>query len=589
MDPQVAAHRLNEIALLLEVRGENPFKSRAFAQAARTIGELEADDIAPMVRSREIATLPGIGSKTLAVLADLVETGESSYLASLKETTPTGLIEMMRIPGLGPTRIHRIHEGLGVASVAELEAAARDGRLAALSGFGPKTADKILRGISAFRQTSGQLMHLDAYPEAQRLRRSIAKLPGVERVEIAGALRRTADVVSDIVLVAGCSGDPAAVAETAGKVPGVEKVVTSDAGSTTFRLVSGARVVLHCVADDSFPLALWRATGSEEHCDAVLARLRDRGFSITADRLVDARGRVVGSGDEETLYRSAGLAWIPLELREYRGEIEAAAAGELPQLIELADLRGILHCHSNYSDGKTTIAALAEAAKERGWTWLGVSDHSQAASYAGGLTRDDVLRQHDEIDALNAKLKGFRVLKGIEADILADGSVDFADDLLDRFDYVIGSVHSRFGMDQKEMTDRILKAMTDPRLTIIGHPTGRLLLRREPFAVDMDAIMDMALENGIALELNCDPNRLDLDWRWVQKARERGITIEVGPDAHAPDELSFVEFGMQIARKGWLEKDDVLNTGSADDVLRFARARREPGRARKTGKAKRGA
>ena len=589
MDPQVAAHRLNEIALLLEVRGENPFKSRAFAQAARTIGELEEDDIAPMVRSRDIARLPGIGSKTLAVLADLVETGESSYLASLRESTPAGLIEMMRIPGLGLTRIHRIHEGLGVASVAELEAAARDGRLAALSGFGPKTADKILRGISTFRQTSGQIMHLDAYPEAQRLRRSIARLPGVERVDIAGPLRRTADVVSQIDLVAGCSSDPAEVADTVGKAPGVEEVIAAGGGSVAFRLISGARVQLHCVADDSFPLALWRATGTAEHCDAVLARLRDRGFSIESGRLVDARGSVVRNEDEETLYRSAGLAWIPLELREYRGEIAAAAAGKLPELIELGDLRGILHCHSSYSDGKTTIAALAEAAKERGWSYLGVSDHSQAASYAGGLTPDDVLRQHDEIDALNAKLKGFRVLKGIEADILADGSVDFADDLLDRFDYVIGSVHSRFGMDQKEMTTRVLKAMTDPRLTIIGHPTGRLLLRREPFSVDMDAIMDMAVEKGIALELNCDPNRLDLDWRWVQKARDRGITIEIGPDAHAPDELSFVDFGMQIARKGWLEKANVLNTRSAEDVVRFARARREPGRTRQPGKAKRGA
>ena len=586
MDPQVAAHRLNEIALLLEVRGENPFKSRAFAHAARTIGELKDDDIAPLVRSRAIAKLPGIGSTTLAVLADLVQTGESSYLQSLRESTPSGLIEMMRIPGLGPTRIHRIHEGLGVGSVNELEAAARDGRLARLSGFGPKTADKILRGITTFRQTSGQLMHLDAYPEAHRLRRSIAKLPGVLRVEIAGSLRRTAEVARDIDLVAECSKDPGDVVKVVGDVPGVEEVLQSDANSASFRMIGGAQAELRCVTEDRFPIALWRATGSSEHCDAVIARLRDRGFSIEADQVVDANGQL--TSDEEALYRAAGLEWIPVELREHRGEIEAAASGQLPQLIEVSDLRGVLHCHSSYSDGKTSIAEMAEAAKQRGWSYLGISDHSQAASYAGGLTRDAVLRQHDEIDELNAKLRGIRVLKGIEADILADGTVDFANDLLDRFDYVIGSIHSRFGMGEKEMTDRILKAMSDPRLTILGHPTGRLLLRREPFALDMDAIMDMAVEQGIALELNTDPNRLDLDWRWLQKARQRGGTIEIGPDAHSPDELSFVEFGMQIARKGWLEKRDVLNTRSAEDVLKFARARREPAKPRKIRKAARG-
>jgi DNA polymerase (family 10) len=336
-----------------------------------------------------------------------------------------------------------------------------------------------------------------------------------------------------------------------------------------------------------FPVALWRVTGSKEHCDAVVARLHDQGFSLRDNRLIDAKGRVVRDADEEVIYRSAGLPWIPLELREGRGEVEAAESGSLPELIEPEDLRGVLHCHSEYSDGSKTIAEMAAAARDRGWTYLGISDHSQAASYAGGLTRDAVLKQHDEIDALNESLNGFRVLKGIEADILADGTVDFAaDDLLDRFDYVIGSIHSRFGMNETEMTERVLKGMADPRLTIVGHPTGRLLLRREPFAVDINAMMEMAAEQGIALELNCDPNRLDLDWRWVQEARKRGVTIEIGPDAHSPSELGFVDFGMQIARKGWLEKGDVLNTRNADDVTRFARARRE---GRSTRKAKRGA
>jgi DNA polymerase (family 10) len=573
LDPQLAAHRLNEIASLLEVRGENPFKSRAFTQAARVVGELEEEDIAPLVRSKEIAKLPGIGTGTLAVLSDLAETGDSEYLESLRETTPKGLVEMLRIPGLGPTRIHRIHEGLKVETVQDLEAAARDGRLARLSGFGIKTADKILKGIASLREKSGQLMHGVAASEAGRLQRAVMKLPGVSQVEIAGSLRRSAEVVRDIDLVVVADSDAATLAVSAKKIPGAEEATTT-AGTVTVRFINGVRADLHCVHEGTFPLAQWRATGSAEHCDEVIKRLRSRGFDVRDDLLIDKEGAVVPDADEHVLYRSAGLAWIPLELRENRGEIDAAAEDRLPRLIELGDLRGILHCHSKYSDGSTSIEAMAKAAQERGWTYIGISDHSQAASYAGGMVRDAVLRQHDEIDALNAKLTGFRVLKGLESDILANGSLDYDSELLDRFDYVIGSIHSRFSMDRAQMTERILRAMDDPHLTIIGHPTGRQLLRREPFAVDLDAIMDRAAEAGIAIELNTDPNRLDLDWRFLRAAVERGVTIEIGPDAHSPDELGFVEFGVQIARKGWLEAGAVLNTRNAEEVLAFASARR---------------
>jgi DNA polymerase (family 10) len=582
MDPQVAAHRLNEIALLLEVRGENPFKSRAFAHAARTIGELEDEDITPLVRSRAIADLPGIGSTTLAVLADLVETGDSGYLDQLRESTPEGLVEMLRIPGLGPTRIHRIHTGLGIETVADLEAAAKDGRLAGLSGFGEKTAAKILRGIAVLHETSGQLIHSLAAAEAHRLRRAVAKLPGVTRVEIAGSVRRSNEVSRDIDLVASCAGAANDVRTAAAKLPGVQEVIGSSGSSTTLRMINGVHADLHCVTEDAFPVALWRATGSKEHCEQVIDRLRQRGFSIRDDHLVDDAGMRVPAGDEEDVYRRAGLQWIPVELRENRGEIEAADAGTLPKLIRLEDLKGALHCHSNYSDGTTSIAELAQAAKARGWSYLGISDHSASASYAGGLDHDAVLRQHDEIDALNEKLDDFRVLKGIEADILADGTVDYADDLLDRFDYVIGSIHSRFSMGSAQMTERVLKAMSDPRLTILGHPTGRLILTREPFPLDMNVIIDMAVESGVALELNCDPHRLDLDWRWVQEARKRGVTIEVGPDAHSPDGFAYLDFGIFIARKGWLEARDVLNAGDADSVIRFARARQKPASKRST-------
>lgn len=574
MSPELAAQRLGEIALLLEVRGENPYKARAFTSAARTLQSLETDDIGPLVRTRAIADLPGIGATTFAVLADLVDTGDSAYLDALREATPEGLVEMLRIPGLGPARVHKLHVGLGLESVADLEAAAHDGRLAALPGFGPRTAARILRGIAALRETSGHTLHSLALAEAERLIRAVANLPGVTQVLVAGALRRCAEVVREIDLVVGCSASVSDVATAAARIAGVEAVVAGSGPAPTLRLVNGMRATLRCTPDDRLNVALWRATGSSEHCDAIVERLRERGFNLRDDRLLDQSGTSLPVADEAAIYRAAGLPFIAPELREARGEIEAAAAGRLPALLEHSDLRGALHCHSDYSDGTHTIRQMALAAQARGWEYLGISDHSQSAAYAGGLDRDKVLRQHEEIDRVNDEVRGVRILKGIEADILADGQMDFADDALERFDYVIASVHSRFSMDESQMTARILRAMEDPRVTILGHPTGRLLLAREPYPLDVDAVIGRAAETGVAIELNCDPHRLDLDWRWLMVARERGATVELGPDAHSPDGLDYLKFGVRIARKGWLEAPQVLNARSADEVLRFARARR---------------
>lgn len=577
MTPQDAADALNEIATLLEVRGENPFKARAFASAARTLQGLSEPAIDPLVRSGAIADLPGIGQTTLAVLNDLVATGDAEYLDLLRETTPEGLVEMLRIPGMGPTRIHRVHTGLGIDSVTELEAAARDGRLASQQGFGPKTAAAILRGIAALREKSGQLIYSLAILEARKLAAAIAPLPGVVGAEIAGSLRRACEIVRDIDIVVSCSADPHLVATAVAHLPGISGVIAGGGASPTLRLTNGARADVYCVPLESAGVALWRATGSREHCTQVVARLAERGYTLLDDdRLVDSGGSVIPDVSDETIYGAAGLQFVPPELREAMVEIEAAATGSLPHLIEMSHIRGALHCHSNYSDGTTTIRAMARAAQARGWSYLGISDHSQSAFYAGGLDLDAIKRQHEEIDRLNQELAGFRVLKGIEADILADGSVDYAtDDVLDRFDYVIASVHSRFGMGESQMTERILRAMDDPRVTILGHPTGRLLLTREPYPVDIPAIIDRAIENGIAIELNCDPHRLDLDWRWLQVARARGATIELGPDAHSPDGLGYIDHGLGIARKGWLTASGVLNTRSADDVVAFARRRRK--------------
>jgi len=573
MDSRTAAHVLSQIAAYLELKGENAFKCRAYDGAARALRALGAEDLEPLYRSGELAGVRGLGPATLAVVRDLIETGESRYLEQLRESTPEGLLDMLALPGMTPARIHRVYEELNIETVEELEGAARDGRLSTLPKVGPKTAARILAGIAAARERGALRLYHHAAAEAEHLLSAVRSHPGVERAELAGALRRRMEIVGTVDIVAACRTDPVTIAQSFTRLAGVRRADGAGA-SVTIVYVDGARLWLLCVPSDRFAVAMWEATGSAEHVEAVRELLVGRGFSLHDDLLIDASGAVVSVHEEADLYRAAGLAFVSPELREDRGEVAAAHDGALPALIELGDIRGVLHCHSSYSDGKATIAEMARGAQARGWRYLGISDHSQAAFYAGGLSRDRVLAQHDEIDELNATLDAFRVLKGIEADILPDGRLDYGDDLLDRFDFVIGSIHSRFAMDRVAMTERVLRALDDPRMTILAHPTGRLLLSREPYAIDLDAVLQKAADVGVAVELNADPHRLDLDWRHLQSARRLGVRIEIGPDAHSVAGLDNMEFGVAMARKGWLEPADVLNAASADGVLAFARARR---------------
>ena len=577
MDSRTAAHVLSRIAGLLELNGESRFKARAYQTAAKALLGLDTDDLGPLHRSGALEKTAGLGPATLSVVRDLVETGDSQYLERLLDSTPEGLIEMLRVPGLGTAKIHAIHQGLGVETVQELEAAARDGRLAKLPRFGAKTAEKILRGIAFLRENGALVLFPQARAEALRMVASVRRHPDVERAEVAGSVRRRREVIRDVDIVAACSASPARVAQSFARAPGVREVMGGGGRSLAIRFVDGTLLNLYCVAPARFALALWRATGSAEHVAELQARAAELGYAITDDDdLLDPSGTRVSVLEERDLYAALGLEWVPPELREGRGEVAAASVNELPTLVDYADVRGVLHCHSNYSDGTLSIADMAAAARERGWSYLGITDHSESAFYAGGLKRDAVLRQHDEIDRLNEELRaeGFRVLRGIEADILPEGRVDYDEEILDRFDYVIGSVHSRFSMDGAQMTDRVLRALDDPHLTILGHPTGRLLLTREPYAIDMEAVIEKAAECAVAIELNADPHRLDLDWRLCRTAKERGVRIEIGPDAHSAGGLDNVEIGIGIARKGWLERGDVLNAGTVEEVLEFAAARR---------------
>jgi DNA polymerase (family X) len=575
MDSRSAAYVLSQIGALLQVKGEQKFKARAYAGAARSLIALDTDDLAPLLRSGELADTPGIGPATLSVVRELVETGESSYLNQLREGIPEGLLDVLRVPGLSPEKVQLIHATLGVDTLEDLERVAQNGQLASLPKFGKKSAEKVLRGIENLRRNA----HLKRFPaaaiEAHQLLANVVKHPDITHAEVAGSIRRHNEVVADIDIVAECSGDPAKVAESFARSPGVRESKTGeDPGSVHIRFVDGTRLDMHCANKADYPVALWRATGSTAHIEEMNVLARNRGFEIAGNSLIAPGGTRVDLKDEDAFFAALDLESIPPEMREGMGEIGAAALRELPNLVTFDDIRGVLHCHSEYSDGTATIEAMAAAARERGWDYIGISDHSESAFYAGGLKRDKLLQQHEEIDRLNSEMKDLRILKGIEADILADGRLDYDAEILDGFDYVIGSIHSRFSMDGDAMTKRVLAALDDPHLTILAHPTGRLLLTREPYAINIEAVLEKAVQVGVAVELNADPHRLDLDWRYCRRAKELGVTIEIGPDAHSTAALDNVHFGIGMARKAWLEAGEILNTRSADDVIAFARKRR---------------
>ncbi|HET9777025.1 MAG TPA: DNA polymerase/3'-5' exonuclease PolX [Gemmatimonadaceae bacterium] len=574
MDSRSAAHVLSQIGALLQVKTDQKFKARAYKGAARSLIALDSDDLGSLLRSGELADTPGIGPATLSVVRELVETGESSYLNRLREGMPEGFLDLLRVPGLNLTKVQLIHDELGVNTVEDLEMVAQNGRLAELPKFGKKTADKILKGIETLRRNK----HLQRFPaaaiEAHVLLANVVKHPDIVHAEVAGSIRRHNEVVADIDIVAECSVDPAKVADSFARSPGVREAHgNSEPGSVHIRFVDGTHLDMNCVDKTDYAVGLWRATGSNAHVEEMNRFARDRGFEITGNSLL-RNGKRVAVSSEEDFFKALGLDMIPPELREAMGEIEAAARHELPNLLVYDDLRGALHNHSDYSDGSATIEEMAEAAIERGWDYIGITDHSESAFYAGGLKRDKLQRQLEEIDELNARMSGFRVLKGIEADIMADGRLDYDAQILDQLDFVIGSIHSRFSMDGGAMTKRVLAALDDPHLTILAHPTGRLLLSREPYALDVEAVLEKAAQVGAAVELNADPHRLDLDWRYCRRAKELGVTIEIGPDAHSTPGLDNVHFGVGMARKAWLEAGEILNTRSADEVVAFARRRR---------------
>ena len=566
------AAALEEIGTLLELKGESSFRTMAYHNAARALSQFEGD-FQEHVQTGRVGEIRGIGASLAEKIHELAETGELPQLNELRAAIPPGVIAMLKIPGLGPKKVKALSEDLKLTTIDELKAACEAGTVAKLKGFGAKTQAKILEGIG-FLGTIGQRVRLDlALPLGEALVEQLKKLPGVIRAELCGSLRRRRETAKDIdILISSADAKP--IMEAFVSLPEVMQVVAH--GETKSSIVAAMtvdreKVILNAdlrvVADECFPFALHYFTGSKEHNVRLRSRAIDQGLSLNEYGL-KGEGRDVKCATEADIFAALGLEYIPPELREDTGEIEAAEKKKLPHLITVKSLRGVFHNHSTYSDGNASLEEMALAAKALGLDYLGIGDQSQSLRIARGLSPEMVKKQHREIDELNARLHGVRILKGIESDILDDGSLDYDDETLQSFDYVVASVHTGFNMSSEEMTARICKALAHPATTMLGHATGRLLLRRDGYKVDLDQVLKAAAKHGKMIEINAHPVRLDLDWIHVKRAKAMGIPLVINPDAHSTGELALIEFGIDVARRGWLEAADVFNTRPLAEVMK---------------------
>jgi DNA polymerase (family 10) len=478
----------------------------------------------------------------------------------------------MRVPGLGPRKVKALHDALGVNSLDALERACREGRLAEVAGFGRKSADHILRGIAMVRASLGLFLQSTAGMRGGALVGALGASGRVEDVSLAGDLRRLCEVVRGIEIVASARSRPD-LDEILRAVPEVVDVSAGDDG-VTVRFFDELTARIRIVAPQQFGAALLLATGSPGHVSALGERAKARGFRLEERGLLGRNGKRVGAKTEADLYAAVGLAFVEPELREDTGEIDAAAQGKLPRLVAREHLRGLFHVHTDASDGRDDLETMVRAVHAAGYGYVAITDHSQSAGYAGGLTMERMRAQAQEIRDLRRRLPGIRIFHGAEADILADGSIDYGDEFLAELDFVVASVHSRFGLAREEQTARLIRAVRNPRVAVLGHPTGRLLLSREGLSADMDAVFDAAAESGCAVEVNASPHRMDLDWRLVRKCVERGVPLAIDPDAHATRELDYVPYGLAMARKGWAEPDDVLNARGAEALVAWLERRR---------------
>jgi DNA polymerase (family 10) len=569
LDKFAVARALREIGMLLEVKGENPFKVRAYETGARALEDME-EDLAALVAEGRLRDLRGVGEALAKKIEELHRTGTTPLLDRLRGELPRGILELVRVPDLGPKKIAALHDALGIGSLAELEAACRAGRVRGVKGFGEKTEARILENLGRLASTERRTLLSDALDLADRLVRHLRD-GGAARVELAGSARRMKETVADLDLVASTS-DPAAVAARLASFPSVVEVLAQGETKTTVRLASGLQVDLRIAAPDDHATALHHLTGSKAHHVKLRGLARERGYSLSEYGLARLDGGApVKVATEAALYAALGLAYVPPELREDEGELEAAQAGTLPEdLVRLEDVRGMVHCHTVWSDGRATVEEMAAAADALGMEYLTITDHSPSAHYAGGLDVDRLRRQWDEIAAVQERVR-VKLLRGTESDITEEGALDFPDAVLEQLDVIVASVHSRFKMDEARMTERLVRAMRLPVFKIWGHARGRLLLEREPFECRMEEVLDALAASRGAVEVNGDPHRLELEPRFLRLARERGIPVVLSVDAHSTAALGYLRYAVGTARRGWVRRGEVLNARGAPEFAAAVR------------------
>jgi DNA polymerase (family 10) len=587
MTKEQIAGVLERIAILLELKAENPFKVRAYTNAARAI-ETFGGNVSNFQDEEAVGKIPGIGKSIALKIKELAATGSLKYVEELSSEFPTGIMELFSLPGLGAKKIKALYDRLGINSIEQLQKACEDGRVAELPGFGRTTQQKLCESIAKRAARAGSFQFGQVAAEAETLRSDLAAHDAALQVDLAGSYRRRKEILHDLDLLV-ATKEPEAIMKFFVSHPLVESIIAQGPTKSSVRLRSGVQSDLRVVSTAEYPFALAYFTGNKEHNIELRSRALQRGWTLNEYRLapvpVDSATKKKRSvkkiptvRDEAGLYQAVDLDFIPPELRENWGEFEAAEKHSLPKLIEKENLRGTFHCHTTASDGHNSIEEMAEAAQALGLEYLGIADHSRSSIQAHGIDEAKLRFQIAAIRKLNKKLDGFRVFAGVECDILRDGSLDLPDEVLAKLDYVIVSVHSVFNLSETEMTQRVIRAMENPFVTMLAHPTGRLLLRREPYKIDIPAILDAAARTGTWIELNAAPKRLDLDWRWWPLAKQKGVKCVINPDSHRTERLQDLWFGIGIARKGWLTKDDVMNClplGGVEKALRSKRERAE--------------
>lgn len=565
MKNQMVANILYMIADLLDLKGEIFFKTRAYRMAAQTIEALD-EDIETLTNQGRLESIPGIGEALAKKITEIVKTGKLEYLERLKTEVPAGLIDLLGIPGLGPKKVAALYKHLGITSIQELRTAASEGKLRELDGFGEITERNILRGIQLLEKTSGRVLLNVAYDDGMEYVAYLKKSKKIKKVSIAGSLRRMKETIGDIDILA-MSTDPDAVMQYFVKYPEVAQVLAQGTTKSSVLLNDNLQVDLRVVESRSYGAALQYFTGSKDHNVTLRSLAIRKGYKLNEYGLFEKETEhYVAGKTEEEVYTTIGFPYIEPELRENRGELEAAKTKTLPKLVGYDEINGDFHVHSLWSDGSDPIETIATAAQERGYSFVGVTDHSQSLKIANGLTENRVMKKLEEIKKLNKKFSGLRILCGTECDIKSDGTLDYSNKILKQFDFVYVAIHTAFKMDKDTMTKRIIKGMDNEQVDFLAHPTGRLIGKRDPYEVDIEQIIDAAKETETMLEINSFPDRLDLDDVHAKLAKEHGVTCVLGTDSHSINHLEFMRFGIATARRGWLEKQDVLNTYSLKQI-----------------------